>query len=122
MIFNRGENMTRSRRRTRIFLGDGIVSILLLGVGLSRSFPGKDVGYISGSSIDSMPATPPENNIGVVNPQVGSYGMQDCIMGVSDGMQGGIVGYHMVCKIWGLRYPKKVNDGVLVYGILKHKG
>ena len=98
------------------------VDILLLGVGLSRSFPGKDVGYISGSSIDSMPATPPENNIGVVNPQVGSYGMQDCIMGVSDGMQGGIVGYHMVCKIWGLRYPKKVNDGVLVYGILKHKG
>ncbi len=76
-------------------------------MGLSRPFPGKDVGYISGSSIDSMPATPPENNIGVANPQVGSYGMQDCIMG-----------YQIICKIWGLRYPKKVNDGVLVYGIL----
>ena len=73
--------MTRSRRRTRIVLGDGIVSILLLGVGLSRSFPGKDVGYISGSSIDSMPATPPENNIGVVNPQVGSDDISCGVMG-----------------------------------------
>ena len=73
--------MTRNRRRTCIVLGFGIVSILLLGVGLSRSFPGKDVGYISGSSIDSMPATPPENNIGVVNPQVGSDDISCGVMG-----------------------------------------
>ena len=48
-----------------------------------------------------------------------SYGMQGGIMGVgvSDGMQDGIMGYQIICKIWGLRYPKKVNDGVLVYGI-----